>query len=104
MLRHLTVVTYGTPFYAGWGLTQDQQPLHHRTRRLSLDELVAGVLLRYARYADTQTALPCDAWHALTCLSKPRTPRLMHTPRVRTLLNYTRTMLGFHRAVAPLKD
>jgi len=104
LLRHLTVVTYGTPFYAGWGLTQDSQPLTRRTRRLSLDELVAGVLLRYARYADPHTALPCDAWHALACLSNPSPPRLRLQPRVRALLNYTRTMLGFPRAVVPLKD
>jgi capsular polysaccharide export protein len=50
LLRGLPVVTYGQPFYAGWGLTRDHAPLARRTRRLSLDELVAGALLRYPRY------------------------------------------------------
>lgn len=50
LLRGLPVTTYGQPFYAGWGLTTDQSPLERRTRRLSLDELVAGTLLRYPRY------------------------------------------------------
>ncbi|HVY31785.1 MAG TPA: hypothetical protein VHB79_34855 [Polyangiaceae bacterium] len=50
LLRDLPVVTYGQPFYAGWGLTRDHAPLARRTRRLSLDELVAGTLLRYPRY------------------------------------------------------
>jgi capsular polysaccharide export protein len=50
LLRGLPVTTYGQPFYAGWGLTRDQSPLERRTRRLSLDELVAGTLLRYPRY------------------------------------------------------
>lgn len=50
LLRDLPVVTYGQPFYAGWGLTRDFAPLARRTRRLSLDELVAGALLRYPRY------------------------------------------------------
>ncbi|HWA73939.1 MAG TPA: capsular polysaccharide biosynthesis protein [Polyangiaceae bacterium] len=50
LLRGLPVVTYGTPFYAGWGLTTDRAPQARRTRRLSLDELTAGVLLRYPRY------------------------------------------------------
>lgn len=104
LLRGLTVVTYGTPFYAGWGLTRDHQPLPRRTRRLTLDQLVAGALLRYARYADPQQALPCDAWHALACLSTPRPPRLTHHPRLLPLLNYTRTMLGCARAAVPLKD
>ena len=52
LLRGLPVVTYGQPFYAGWGLTRDHAPLARRTRRLSLDELVAGALLRYPRYVN----------------------------------------------------
>ncbi|HKS14102.1 MAG TPA: capsular polysaccharide biosynthesis protein [Pseudomonas sp.] len=101
LLRGLPVVTYGTPFYAGWGLTQDRQSLPRRTRRLTLDQLVAGALLRYARYADVQHALPCDAWHALACLSSPRPPRLAEHRRVAPLLNYSRTMLGFGRPLGP---
>jgi capsular polysaccharide export protein len=104
LLRGLPVTTYGSPFYAGWGLTCDHQPLPRRTRRLTLDQLVAGALLRYARYADPQQTLPCDAWHALACLSNPRPPRLAHHPRLLPLLNYTRTMLGFGRTQGPLKD
>ncbi|WP_337994260.1 hypothetical protein [Pseudomonas putida] len=104
LLRGLTVATYGTPFYAGWGLTHDHLPFARRTRRLTLDELVAGALLRYARYADPQHALPCDAWHALTCLSNRRPQHLAQHPRLLPLLNYTRTMLGCGRAPAPLKD
>ena len=56
LLRGKRVVTYGQPFYAGWGLTVDQcqdgPAFARRTRRLSLDELVAGVLLRYPVYWD----------------------------------------------------
>lgn len=50
LLRGVPVVTYGQPFYAGWGLTRDHAPPPRRTRRLTLDELVAGTLLRYPRY------------------------------------------------------
>ncbi|WP_081136819.1 capsular polysaccharide biosynthesis protein [Halomonas sp. BC2] len=55
LLRGKQVVTYGMPFYAGWGLTEDQSSgdaLLRRTRRLTLDELVVGALLRYPRYWD----------------------------------------------------
>lgn len=55
LLRGKRVVTYGQPFYAGWGLTHDRcvgPALGRRTRRLSLDELVAGVLLKYPVYWD----------------------------------------------------
>ncbi len=50
LLRHRRVVTYGMPFYAGWGLTEDCLPIPRRGRRLRLEELVAGVLILYPRY------------------------------------------------------
>jgi capsular polysaccharide export protein len=56
LLREIPVFTYGMPFYAGWGLTTDVcldvSVAERRTRRLSLDQLVAGVLLRYPVYWD----------------------------------------------------
>ncbi|RPJ05440.1 MAG: hypothetical protein EHM37_21665, partial [Deltaproteobacteria bacterium] len=55
LLRKKTVVSYGQPFYAGWGLTQDMVPAARRTRRLSLDELVAGVLIEYPTYISRTT-------------------------------------------------
>lgn len=51
LLHGRVVHCYGGPFYAGWGLTQDHYPLPHRTRRVSLDELVFATLLEYPRYA-----------------------------------------------------
>lgn len=54
LLRGKRVVTHGQPFYAGWGLTDDRAvggaALARRHRGLSLDELVAGTLLRYPIY------------------------------------------------------
>lgn len=50
LLRGVPVVTWGCPFYAGWGLTQDEVPLPRRGRTLSLDALVAGVLILYPTY------------------------------------------------------
>ena len=50
LLRGVPVVCHGLPFYAGWGLTEDRCAAPRRTRRLTLDELVAGALLRYPRY------------------------------------------------------
>jgi capsular polysaccharide export protein len=60
LLRGKKVVTYGQPFYAGWGLTHDRAgesgaatpAFTRRTRRLTLDELVAGTLLHYPVYWD----------------------------------------------------
>ncbi|WP_306576105.1 capsular polysaccharide biosynthesis protein [Oligella urethralis] len=50
LMRGCKVVTYGQPFYAGWGLTQDIHPPEGRGRKLQLDELVAGVLILYPVY------------------------------------------------------
>ena len=36
---------FGQPFYAGWGLTRDEQPLPRRTRRLTREDLFAGAML-----------------------------------------------------------
>ena len=55
LLRGKKVVTYGGPFYAGWGLTEDNLTFPRRTRWLSLNELVAGALLLYPRYVDEDT-------------------------------------------------
>jgi capsular polysaccharide export protein len=67
LLRGKRVVVYGQPFYAGWGLTEDVLPdgsaFERRQRRLSLDELVAGTLLRYPIYWDWDLKghTTCDA-------------------------------------------
>lgn len=55
LLRCKKVVCYGQPFYSGWGLTHDKVPIARRTRRLSIDELVAGVLILYPTYVSRKT-------------------------------------------------
>jgi capsular polysaccharide export protein len=50
LLRGKRVVCHGSPFYAGWGLTDDVLMHPRRTRRLTLDELVAAVLILYPLY------------------------------------------------------
>ncbi|GBQ95347.1 capsule polysaccharide export protein [Asaia lannensis NBRC 102526] len=60
LVREIPVTTYGVPFYAGWGLTQDMGVIpKRRGRMLSIEELVAGTLLLYPRYLDPKTHLPC---------------------------------------------
>ena len=62
LLRERVVVTYGWPFYAGWGLTIDRAEGAGPSRRaVSLDALVAGALMAYPLYLDPISWLPCDA-------------------------------------------
>jgi capsular polysaccharide export protein len=50
LLHGVKVVCHGRPFYAGWGLSEDVDPPPCRTRRLSIDEIVAAALILYPRY------------------------------------------------------
>lgn len=60
LMRGKEVVTHGVPFYAGWGLTRDHGPVPpRRSRRRTVDELVAATLILYPRYIDPVTRLPC---------------------------------------------
>lgn len=59
LIRGKRVYTYGGPFYAGWGLTEDRLQFDRRTRTLSLDELVAGTMILYPRYIHPPSGLPC---------------------------------------------
>ena len=70
LLRHRRVTVYGTPFYAGWGLTTDLAAID-RGRRLSLEELVAGALILYPRYLDPVTRLPCGPEIVIERLDDP---------------------------------
>ncbi len=59
LLRGRRVVTYGQPFYAGWGLTVDRSRIPRRSRSICVEELAAATLLLYPRYVDPRTRLPC---------------------------------------------
>lgn len=76
LLRGKAVVTHGQPFYAGWGLTDDRaqggEALMRRTRRLSLDQLVAGALLRYPLYWDAAQGRPTSCEAVLHALQRQR--------------------------------
>lgn len=57
LVRGKRVTAYGTPFYAGWGLTTDRLPCPRRGRRLAIEELVVGALVLYPRYLHPEAGL-----------------------------------------------
>ncbi|MFT6675907.1 MAG: capsular polysaccharide export protein [Sulfitobacter sp.] len=60
LLRGVPVVTFGAPFYAGWGLTEDRGDVPPRRRNdIPLDGLVHATLIDYPRYFDPKTGLAC---------------------------------------------
>lgn len=76
LLRGKAVTTYGQPFYAGWGVTRDRNAggaaLARRTRRLTLDELTAGALIRYPLYWDAREGRPTTPMAVLRHLAAHR--------------------------------
>jgi capsular polysaccharide export protein len=76
LLRGIAVVTYGAPFYAGWGLTDDRATNHpawaRRGRRLTLDQLTAATLLVYPRYWDPDARAFVTAEDAIEAIASER--------------------------------
>lgn len=65
LLRGLPVRCFGSPFYAGWGLTTDEIAIDRRGQPRDLDQLVASALIAYSRYVDPVTGQGCSAEQAL---------------------------------------
>ena len=72
LMRGKRVFTYGMPFYAGWGLTEDSEICKRRTRKISLDELVAATLILYPRYIHPKSLKSCEVEELLIELEKEK--------------------------------
>jgi len=73
------VRVFGMPFYAGWGLTQDERPAPARRQSVSLEQLAHAALIDYSRYIDPETGRRCEvetvlAWLALQRHMRQRFP------------------------------
>jgi capsular polysaccharide export protein len=88
LLRGKKVTCYGQPFYAGWGLTDDIMPPVRRTRRLTLDELVAGALILYPTYVSRVTGKFTTAERALDELLEWRQQKPTGMPLWRKALRF----------------
>ncbi len=96
LLRGKEVATYGMPFYAGWGLTDDRLRCARRTRRLSLDALVAATLLLYPTYVDPHSGQLCHAETAVSLLEQQRSRHGALTWKTRLYRRYRNTFVGKH--------
>lgn len=55
-----SVRCFGMPFYAGWGLTEDELPPPTRRKPVSLEQLIHAALVKYPRYIDPVTMQRCE--------------------------------------------
>jgi len=51
---------FGQPFYAGWGLTTDRNPIDRRRRTLTKAQLFAGAMLLYPKWYSPFTDALCE--------------------------------------------
>lgn len=66
------VVTFGAPFYAGWGLTDDRQEIPHRHRTRSLTELFHYFYIWYTIYHLPERKGPAEIEDVLSYIEKNR--------------------------------
>lgn len=80
LLRGKAVQTFGSPFYAGWGLTHDHAQIVGRGRRRTLDELVHFALIKYPLYVSPMTRTPCTVEDMVEALQVSRRHRQLPLP------------------------
>lgn len=60
LLYGVKTTCFGTPFYAGWGLTVDKGgPTPRRNQLIPMEGLIHATLIDYPRYLDPVTQQPC---------------------------------------------
>ena len=72
LIRGKPVTVHGTPFYAGWGLTEDLTELPRRGRRRTLHELVYLSLVRYCHAVDPESLEPLTCERLIERLAEMR--------------------------------
>ncbi|WP_258868122.1 capsular polysaccharide biosynthesis protein [Alkalilimnicola ehrlichii] len=69
------VRTFGMPFYAGWGLTQDELAAPERRGAATVEQLAHSALVAYPRYLDPETGRRCEVERAVEWMGLQRTLR-----------------------------
>lgn len=60
---------FGAPFYAGWGLTQDEFPIQRRQRQITRAQLFMAAMLLYPKWYDPHSDTLCSFETALENLA-----------------------------------
>lgn len=71
---------FGQPFYAGWGLTEDENPVARRHRKLTRAQLFAAAMILYPTWYDPNRDRLCTLEDAISALeAETRAWREDHT-------------------------
>ncbi|HDS1736321.1 capsular polysaccharide biosynthesis protein [Pseudomonas sp. BP8] len=96
LLWNVPVHTWGMPFYAGWGLTDDRLLAPSRRHPVPLAQLIHASLVDYPRYVCPERNTPCTPEVLMAWIGLQR--------RHRSVLPQSVQMLGFSRWKEPLAD
>lgn len=66
------VRVFGMPFYAGWGLTDDELPAPDRRTKVDMEQLVHAALIAYPRYWNPETGCECRVEHSIESIRLQR--------------------------------
>lgn len=72
LMMNKEVFCFGMPFYAGWGLTNDQLVCERRTEKRTIEELFAAAYLIYPRYIHPNTGVPGTIFDVIHYLAEKR--------------------------------
>lgn len=97
LIREVPVVTYGLPFYAGWGLTRDHLTCARRKRTLTLEELVCGALMKYPRYLNPATGEFTSALRVSRLLVSPEAAGDKRQWHLRMVSKLKKVWVGINR-------
>lgn len=98
LLHGKKVFCYGLPFYAGWGLTQDEHECARRTRHLMLTDLIYQALIAYPTYIHPLRLDAIAAEEAAELLiHAPRGQMLIKTSKLSHILRQCRKLAIFFK-------
>ncbi|MFK4770537.1 glycosyltransferase [Rhizobium sp. ZW T2_16] len=80
LLREKKVVTFGMPFYAGWGLTEDRQPIARRTRIRTKEELFHAACIDMSVYVNPMSGELIEIEDAFNLVQSMRATELSSPP------------------------
>lgn len=86
LIRNKKVVCHGTPFYSGWGLTEDKYKIDRRSATRTLEELVAATYILYPRYIDPVSKRITDVFFTIDLIKNEMSSSFIKQPTIRVPL------------------
>ncbi len=98
LLHGKQVHCYGMPFYAGWGLTNDEHVCARRKRKLGLADVIYQALIAYPTYIHPLRLAAISAEEAAEFLiHAPRGQMFINKKKACYLVRHYRKMLMFFK-------